>query len=82
MRRRCANVLALWGPSVVALLSEGSPYGCPAACFLGPLWWDQGYRRKLFARLWADDGDALGAVYLVEGVIDYSSSYFFGKLFR
>ena len=50
--------------------------------FLGALWRNQGYRRKSFARLWADDGDALGAVYLVEGVIDYSSSYFFGKLFR
>ena len=50
--------------------------------FLGGSGEVQGYRRKPFARLSADDGDALGVVYLVEGVIDYSSSYFFGKLFR
>jgi len=50
--------------------------------FLGGSGEVQGYRRKPFARLSADDSDALGAIYLVEGVIDYPSSCFFGELFR
>ena len=43
---------------------------------------DLGYRRKPFAYLWADDGDALGIIYLVEGVIDYPSFCFSDKLCR
>jgi len=64
---------------LAAPLSEG-PLRLPGCMILGALGWDQGYRRKLFARSWADDGDALGAVYLVEGVIDYPSSCFSGML--
>ena len=70
------------GPLLVAEPLSRVSLRLPSCMFLGGSGEDQGYKREPFARLSANDGDALGAVYLVEGIIDYPLSCFSDELSR
>ena len=70
------------GPLLVADPLSRVSLRLPSCMFLGGSGEDQGYRRKPFARFSENNGDALGAVYLVEGIIDYPLSCFSDELSR